>query len=78
MTRRGVLTLLLGLAVYVIAWLFGAKALYPVAVGLVLAPLAARRHVFRSHRSRSPSGSRSWASATHRSSAPAARTAAPM
>jgi uncharacterized protein (DUF58 family) len=41
-TRRGRLTLLLGAAVYVVAWLFGAKALYPVATGLVLAPLAAR------------------------------------
>jgi uncharacterized protein (DUF58 family) len=41
-TRRGRLTLLLGAAVYIVAWLFGAKALYPVATGLVLAPLAAR------------------------------------
>jgi uncharacterized protein (DUF58 family) len=45
MTRRGVLTLLLGLATYAVAWLFGAKALYPVAAGLVLAPLAARTWV---------------------------------
>ncbi len=41
MTRRGRLTLLLGAATYVVAWLFGAKALYPVATGLVLAPLGA-------------------------------------
>ena len=41
MTRRGWLTLLLGAATYVIAWLFGAKALYPVATGLVLAPIGA-------------------------------------
>ena len=41
MTRRGSLTLLLGAATYVVAWLFGTKALYPVATGLVLAPLAA-------------------------------------
>lgn len=41
MTRRGWLTLLLGAATYVVAWLFGAKALYPVATGLVLAPVAA-------------------------------------
>jgi uncharacterized protein (DUF58 family) len=41
MTRRGSLTLLLGAATYVVAWLFGAKALYPAATGLVLAPLAA-------------------------------------
>src|SRR5215213_9112740 len=41
-TRRGVLTLLLGVAIYVVAWLFGAKALYPVATGLVLAAGAAR------------------------------------
>jgi uncharacterized protein (DUF58 family) len=45
MTRRGVLTLLLGVAAYAVAWLFGAKALYPVAAGLVLAPLAARTWV---------------------------------
>jgi uncharacterized protein (DUF58 family) len=45
MTRRGVLTLLLGVATYAVAWLFGAKALYPVAAGLVLAPLAARTWV---------------------------------
>jgi len=45
MTRRGVLTLLLGAATYAVAWLFGAKALYPVAAGLVLAPLAARTWV---------------------------------
>ena len=45
MTRRGVLTLLLGVAVYAVAWLFRAKPLYPVATGLVLAPLAARTWV---------------------------------
>jgi len=45
MTRRGVLTLLLGLLTYAVAWLFGAKALYPVAAGLLLAPLAARTWV---------------------------------
>jgi len=41
LTRRGWLTLLLGASTYVVAWLFGTKALYPVASGLVLAPLAA-------------------------------------
>ena len=45
MTRRGALTLLLGVATYAVAWLFGAKALYPAAAGLVLAPLAARTWV---------------------------------
>lgn len=45
MTRRGVLTLALGVATYLVAWLFGAKALYPAAAGLVLAPLAARTWV---------------------------------
>jgi uncharacterized protein (DUF58 family) len=40
-TRRGWLTLLLGAATYVVAWLFGAKVLYPVATGLVLAALGA-------------------------------------
>jgi uncharacterized protein (DUF58 family) len=44
-TRRGWLTLLLGTATYVVAWLFGAKALYPVATGLALAPLAANAWV---------------------------------
>jgi len=44
-TRRGWLTLFLGAATYVVAWLFGAKALYPVATGLVLAPLVARTWV---------------------------------
>jgi uncharacterized protein (DUF58 family) len=38
-TDRGRLTLLLGLVVYVVAWIFGSRALYPVAVGLALAPL---------------------------------------
>lgn len=42
MTRRGWSTLLLGASTYAVAWLFGAKALYPVATGLVLAPLATR------------------------------------
>ena len=45
MTRRGALTLLLGVLTYAVAWLFGAKALYPAATGLVLAPLAARMWV---------------------------------
>ena len=45
MTRRGVLTLLLGLLTYAVAWLFGAKAMYPAAAGLVLAPLVARTWV---------------------------------
>lgn len=37
MTRRGRLALLLGVAVYVVAWAFGSEPLYPVAVGLLLA-----------------------------------------
>ena len=37
LTRRGRLALLLGVAVYLGAWAFGARALYPVAVGLPLA-----------------------------------------
>jgi uncharacterized protein (DUF58 family) len=40
-TRRGRLTLALGLATYLAAWAFGAQALYAPAVGLVLASLAA-------------------------------------
>jgi uncharacterized protein (DUF58 family) len=39
LTDRGRLTLLFGLAVYVVAWIFGSQPLYPVAVGLALAPL---------------------------------------
>ena len=42
MTRRGRLALGLGAATYVVAWAFGSFALYPVAVGLVLAPLLGR------------------------------------
>ncbi len=45
MTRRGKLTLAVGLLAYGVAWLFGAKVLYPAATGLVLAPLAARAWV---------------------------------
>jgi uncharacterized protein (DUF58 family) len=37
MTRRGRSVLVLGLVVYVAAWVFGSRALYPVATGLVLA-----------------------------------------
>ena len=37
MTRRGRAVLSLGLLVYVVAWLFGARALYPVACGLLFA-----------------------------------------
>jgi uncharacterized protein (DUF58 family) len=37
MTERGRATLALGAAVYLVAWIFGARALYPVATGLVLA-----------------------------------------
>jgi uncharacterized protein (DUF58 family) len=44
-TRRGKLTLALGLLTYAVAWLFGAKVLYPAATGLVLAPLGARAWV---------------------------------
>lgn len=41
MTRRGRGVLALGLAVWVVAWLLGSRALYPVAAGLVVAvPLA--------------------------------------
>lgn len=41
MTRRGRAVLALGVAVYVVAWVFGSQALYPVAAGLVLAVLLA-------------------------------------
>ncbi len=45
MTSRGKLVLALGLVTYGVAWLFGAKVMYPAATGLVLAPLAARAWV---------------------------------
>src|SRR5439155_1432300 len=38
-TDGGRLTLLFGLVVYIVAWIFGSQPLYPVAVGLALAPL---------------------------------------
>jgi uncharacterized protein (DUF58 family) len=41
MTRRGRAVLALGLVVYVAAWVFGSRALYPVATGLVLAVVLA-------------------------------------
>jgi uncharacterized protein (DUF58 family) len=41
MTARGRLVLGLGLLAYVASWVFGSRPLVPVAVGLVLAPLAA-------------------------------------
>jgi uncharacterized protein (DUF58 family) len=37
LTRRGRLVLALGVALYVTAWAFGSRPLYPVAVGLLLA-----------------------------------------
>jgi len=40
-TRRGRAVLALGLVVYLAAWVFGSRALYPVATGLVLAVLLA-------------------------------------
>ena len=36
MTRRGRTILVIGLVVWLFAWLFGSRALYPVAAGLVL------------------------------------------
>jgi uncharacterized protein (DUF58 family) len=41
MTRRGRAVLALGLVVYAAAWVFGSRALYPVATGLVLAVVLA-------------------------------------
>ncbi|HVA30614.1 MAG TPA: DUF58 domain-containing protein [Gaiellaceae bacterium] len=41
MTQRGRAVLSLGVAVYLIAWIFGSLALYPVAAGLVFAVLLA-------------------------------------
>jgi uncharacterized protein (DUF58 family) len=42
LTRRGRLAFALGLVTYLAAWSFGARALYPPAVGLVLVTLVAR------------------------------------
>jgi uncharacterized protein (DUF58 family) len=41
MTRRGAAVLGIGLSVWIVAWLFGARALFPIAAGLVFAALAA-------------------------------------
>jgi uncharacterized protein (DUF58 family) len=41
MTARGRAVLALGIGVYVVAWLFGSRALYPVATGLVFAVVLA-------------------------------------
>ena len=41
LTRRGRLTLLFGVVLYVVAWALGSKALYPVAVGVVAVALVA-------------------------------------
>jgi uncharacterized protein (DUF58 family) len=37
MTRRGAAVLAIGLSVWIVAWLFGARALFPIAAGFVLA-----------------------------------------
>jgi uncharacterized protein (DUF58 family) len=59
MTRRGRLVLLFGIAVYLVAWAFGSRALYPLAVGLVVVAIAtwlwmriARRPVRLTHTGR--------------------------
>jgi uncharacterized protein (DUF58 family) len=41
MTARGRAILILGLAVWIVAWLFGSRALFPVAAGLLIAVLCA-------------------------------------
>ena len=51
MTRRGRSVLSLGLVVYLAAWVFGSRALYPVATGLVLAVALALAWVRLSARS---------------------------
>ncbi len=50
MTSRGRAVLALGLAVYVVAWVFGSRALYPVATGFVFAVLLASAWVRLSSR----------------------------
>jgi uncharacterized protein (DUF58 family) len=39
-TRRGRIALVFGLALYLVAWAVGSRALYPLALGLVAAVLA--------------------------------------
>ena len=41
LTQRGKWTVGLGLALYVVAWGFGTTALFPIATGLVAAPVLA-------------------------------------
>ena len=77
MTRRGALTLLLGLLTYAVAWLFGAKAMYPAATGLVLAPLVARTWVRAAAAPillRRRTGGGSWAAAASRGRCSRVRT----
>jgi len=50
MTSRGRLVLAFGVLTYVAAWGFGSRPLYPVAVGLVVAPLVAWAWVHASNR----------------------------
>lgn len=50
MTRRGRSVLVLGFVVYVAAWAFGSKPLYPVAAGLLLVCLLAWGWVRAAHR----------------------------
>lgn len=58
MTRRGRAVLAIGLLVWIVAWLFGSRALFPVAAGFVLAVLAGVAWV---RLSRQPlAASRSW------------------
>ena len=42
LTDRGRLVLLLALGIYLVAWAFGSRSLYPVATGLALAAVGAR------------------------------------
>ena len=51
MTTRGRVVLALGVVVYLTAWVFGSRALYPVATGLVLAAVLALGWVRLSTRS---------------------------
>ena len=42
LTERGRLALLLAGGIYLVAWGFGSRSLYPIAIGLALAVLGAR------------------------------------
>ena len=53
LTERGRLVLFLAGGIYLVAWAFGSRSLYPAPIGLALAAIGARLWVARSSGSRS-------------------------